>query len=89
MGEQSTAREMLLSPGQTLPLHADGIVEVRPDGVNTVREAALRLSPSERAGLPAAQPVAELAELAESLHPDDDVALSEVTPLPASTGEVG
>lgn len=78
----------LLSPGQTLLLYTDGIVEARPDGTTTFGESALRLFLSERAGLPAAQLVAELAELAISLHPDDDVAFLALTAVTASQNEV-
>lgn len=80
--------ETLLSPGQTLLLYTDGIVEARPDGTNTFGEPALRLFLSERAGLPAARLVAELAELAATLHPDDDVAVLALTVLSASGRDV-
>ncbi|GAY16249.1 PP2C family protein-serine/threonine phosphatase [Mycobacterium sp. shizuoka-1] len=83
------ACEMLLGPGQTLLLYTDGIVEARPDGTTTFGESALRLFLSERAGLPATALIAELAELAATLRPDDDVAFLALTVAAAPAGEVG
>ena len=79
----------MLSPGQTLLLYTDGIVEARPDGHATFGEPALRLFLSERVGMPATQLVAELAELVAALRPDDDVAFLALTVVVASAGEIG
>ena len=82
------ACETLLRPGQTLLLYTDGIVEARPDGHSTFGEPALRLFLAERVGMPAAQLVAELAELVAVLRPDDDVAFLALTVVDASVGAV-
>ena len=82
------ACETLLSPGQTLLLYTDGIVEARPDGHTTFGEPALRLFLSERAGMPAAELIAELARLGTALRPDDDVAFLALTVVDASRGPV-
>ncbi|APE15419.1 hypothetical protein BOH72_09520 [Mycobacterium sp. WY10] len=82
------ACETLLSPGQTLLLYTDGIVEARPDGHTTFGEPALRLFLAERVGMPATQLVAELAELVAVLRPDDDVAFLALTVVDASAGAV-
>ncbi|MGY4708479.1 PP2C family protein-serine/threonine phosphatase [Mycolicibacterium sp. CBM1] len=83
------ACEMLLTPGQTLLLYTDGVVEARPDGTTTFGESALRLFLSERVGLPATRLVAELADLVSSLRPDDDVALLALTADPTCDSGVG
>jgi sigma-B regulation protein RsbU (phosphoserine phosphatase) len=83
------ACETLLRPGQTLLLYTDGIVEARPDGTTTFGEPALRLFLSERVGLPADMLVAELAELAATLGPDDDVAFLALSADPTDRGRVG
>jgi len=80
--------EVTLSRGQTLLLYTDGIVEARPDGAATFGESALRLFLSERAGMPAAGLISELAELVAELRPDDDVALLALTAERPSEGEV-
>ncbi|AKK27345.1 PP2C family protein-serine/threonine phosphatase [Mycobacterium sp. EPa45] len=82
------ACETLLTAGQTLLLYTDGIVEARPDGHTTFGEPALRLFLAERAGMPATQLVAELAELGAALRPDDDVAFLALTVVGASEGAV-
>jgi len=82
------ACETLLSPGQTLLLYTDGVVEARPDGHTTFGEPALRLFLAERAELPATQLVAELAELVAALRPEDDVAFLALTAVGASAGEI-
>lgn len=82
------ACELLLTPGQTLLLYTDGVVEARPDGATTFGESALRVFLSERVGMPAGQLVPELAALVNTLQPDDDVAFLALTADPTPGGGV-
>lgn len=82
------ACDVSLSPGQTLLLYTDGIVEARPDGATTFGESALRVFLSERVEMPAAELISELAELVERLRPDDDVALLALTAKRPSADQV-
>lgn len=68
-----------LRPGQTLLLYTDGITEARPDGADCFGEDALCAFLTERAGLPAAELINDLAALVPTLRPDDDVALLALT----------
>ena len=76
------------SPGYTLLVYIDGIVEAGPDGSATFVESVLRVLLSERVGMPAAELSSELAELLAELRPDDDVALLALSGERPSTNEV-
>ena len=74
--EQCTVQ---LRRGQTLLLYTDGITEARPGGAGCFGEETLCAFVADRANLPAADLVNELAALVRTLPTDDDVALLALT----------